>query len=188
MNKPQIKVILGSIREGRAGIKVAEWYMKTVKNLDTADFELLDLKDYPLPLFADAELPGMRQGDHANPEVNRWLKKLESGDGFIFVTPEYNHSYTSVLKNAIDYAYKEWVGKPIGFVGYGGFAGGARAVEQLRLVAAELRMYSVRDQVVVPAVWAAFDQDGQLIGAEAHAKNALALTENVISLANKLRA
>lgn len=187
MEKPKIKVILASIREGRAGAKVAEWLMAIANKNDRADFELLDLRDYPLPMFADAELPGTRQGPHADPAVNRWLEKIDDGDGFIVVTPEYNHGYPAALKNAYDYGYKEWNGKAIGYVGYGGAAGGARSVEQQRLVAAELKMYSVRDQVLIPFIWAAYDESGQLLNEELHAKNAELVINTVISLAAKLK-
>lgn len=187
MNKPKIQVILGSIREGRNGKKVADWFMNIAKSFDTAEFELVDLLDYPLPLFADAVPSSMREGPHANPQVQKWLDKVRSADGYIMITPEYNHSYSSVLKNAIDYPYKEWADKFIGFVGYGGMAGGARAVEHLRQVAGELHMYDVRDQVLIPAVWAAFDENGQLNHAEMHEKNAKLMLSKVIELTNKVR-
>jgi NAD(P)H-dependent FMN reductase len=187
MKQPKIAVILGSIREGRAGEQVANWLLPVLKGAGTAEIELLDLREYPLPMFADPGHPAMRQGAHPNPEVQRWLEKLDAADGFVFVTPEYNHGYSSALKNAIDYGAKEWYGKPLGFVSYGGLAGGARAVEQLRQVAGELRMYDVRDAVVITLVNTAFAADGTLSHEEGHRKNALAMLENVVSLAAKLR-
>ena len=174
MNKPKILVILGSIREGRAGEGVAKWFMEAVRSIDSAELEFVDLKDWPMPMFADAQSPSMRTGPHPNPMVQKWLDKVAGADGYIIITPEYNHSFSSVLKNALDYPYKEWNEKPIGFVGYGGFAGGARAVEHLRQVAGELRMYAVRDQVLIPVVWAAFDEKGNLLNAATHEKNAKA--------------
>lgn len=187
MDKPKIKVILASIREGRAGAKVAEWFMAIANKNDRADFELLDLLDYPLPMFADAVPPSARQEPHPDPTVRRWLEKIDDGDGFIVITPEYNHGYPAALKNAYDYGYKEWNGKAIGYVGYGGAAGGARSVEQQRLVAAELKMYSVRDQVLIPFIWAAYDDNGQLLNEELHTKNAELVINTVISLAIKLK-
>jgi NAD(P)H-dependent FMN reductase len=187
MDKPKIKVILASIREGRAGAKVAEWFMPQAQKNSHAEFELLDLKEHPLPLFADAEPPIMRQGPHALPAVNRWLEQIDAADGFIVITPEYNHGYPAALKNAYDYGYKEWNGKPIGFVGYGGAAGGARSVEQQRQVAAELRMYDVRDQVLIAFVWAAFDESGKLLNEEAHANNAKLVVDSVVDLAIRLK-
>lgn len=187
MNKPQIKIILASIRESRAGARVAEWFVPLAQKNDQAEFELLDLRDYPMPLFADAEPPITRQGPHADPAVNHWLEKIEAADGFIVITPEYNHGYPSALKNAYDYGYKEWNGKPIGFVGYGGAAGGARSVEQQRQVVAELRMYDVRDQVLIPFIWAAFDENGRLQNEDAHANNAKLVIDSVVDLAIRLR-
>lgn len=187
MNKPKIHVILGSIREGRAGEKIAHWFMDTIKDYEHADLELVDLLDFSLPMFAEAVPSSMREGKHSNPAIQKWLDKVAEADGYIIITPEYNHSFSSVLKNALDYPYKEWNHKPIGFVGYGGFAGGARAVEQLRQVVSELRMYDVRDQVLIPTVWNAFDQDGRLQNVEIHTKNALLIVDEVSSLAKQLK-
>jgi NAD(P)H-dependent FMN reductase len=187
MAKPKIHVILGSIREGRAGEKVARWFMNAFKDNESAELELIDLKDFPLPMYADATPSSMRQGPHQNPDVQKWLEKVEQADGYIIITPEYNHGYSSVLKNALDYPYKEWHDKPVGFVSYGGLAGGARAVEQLRQVVAELHMIDVRDQVLIPTVWSAFDQDGNLQNTEMHLKNAKLVVEKVAKLAVQLK-
>jgi len=187
MNKPKIHVILGSIREGRAGVNVAKWFMEAMKDYKDAELELVDLKDYPLPLFDDAVLPGMRQGLHKNPAVQKWLDKVNSADGYIIITPEYNHGYPSALKNALDFPYKEWGNKAVGFVSYGGGAGGGRAVEQLRQVAGELHLYDVRDQVLIPMIWSAFDKDGKLLNADIHIKTALAVTDAVTKLSVQLK-
>jgi NAD(P)H-dependent FMN reductase len=187
MDKPKIKVILGSIREGRMGIKVAEWFMQSVKDNPTAELELLDLLDYPLPLYADSNAVKTREGKHPNPAVQKWIDKIEEGNGYIFITPEYNHSYSSVLKNAIDYIYKQWNGKPVGFVSYGGYAGGSRAVEHLRQVTAELKMYGTHDQVLIPLIWSAWDDKGSLKGSEAYAQTANSVVNEVSALALKLK-
>ncbi len=188
MFKPKILVILGSIREGRNGLKVAEWFMGIAKQFEgEAEIELIDLKNYPLPMFADAVPSSMRQGPHENADVQQWLDLINSGDGYVIITPEYNHSFSSVLKNALDYPYQEWADKMIGFVGYGGMAGGARAVEHLRQVAGELHMYDVRDQVTIPAVWAAFDDKGKLNNHELHEKNAKLMLGKIIELTKKIR-
>ncbi len=186
MNKPKILVILGSIREGRAGEKIAKWFMDAIKTVDSAEFELVDLKDWPLPMFADAQTPSTRTWAHPNPLVQKWLEKVAGADGYIIITPEYNHSYPAALKNVLDYPYKEWNNKVIGFVGYGGFAGGSRAVEHLRQIAAELQMYDVREQVLIPVVWQAFDQAGNLLNAEMHGKNARAVAEKVAKVAGEM--
>ncbi|MEK7593585.1 MAG: NAD(P)H-dependent oxidoreductase [Patescibacteria group bacterium] len=187
MNKQKIHIILGSIREERLGEKVASWFMNTVKDTENADLELVDLRDFPLPLFADAIPPSVRQGPHKNPGVQKWLDKVDEASGFIIISPEYNHSISSALKNAIDYPYKEWNNKPVGFVSYGSLAGGSRAVEHLRQIAADLQMYDVREQVLIPNIWAAFDENGNLANAETHKKNAKAMLEKVIKLAIQLK-
>lgn len=188
MNKPKIKVILGSIREGRNGIKVAEWFMNAVKEFDGADIELVDLKEYPLPLFADAESPMMRgTKENANPQVQTWLNKLNEGDGFIFITAEYNHGIPGVFKNAIDYALAEWHNKPVGFVSYGGSAGGSRSIEQLRQVVAELSMYDIREEINIPFIWAAFDEQGNLPHNDSLKDTANVIISKVSDLALKLK-
>ena len=188
MSKPKIHVILGTIREGRAGIKVANWLMGALKEQVAADFELIDLIDHPLPMYADAVSPSYRQGVHPIAEVQKWLDKTAEADGYIMITPEYNHSISSVLKNSIDYVGKEWHEKPVGFVSYGAFAGGARAVEHLRQIVGELRMYDVRDQVVIPVIWAAFNEQGELAEAERHGQTAVVMANKVVELATKLKA
>ncbi len=186
MNKPKIKVILGSIREGRSGEKVSTWLMQTLQSNTTAELSLIDLRDYPLPMYADAIPPTMRQGSHPIALVQKWLDEIASADGLIIVTPEYNHSFSSALKNALDYIAREAADKPVGFVSYGGGAGGARAVEQLRQVVGELRMYDVRDQVAIPMIWAAFDEAGSLQNVDMHEKNAKLMFSKVVELAQKL--
>ncbi|OGY31494.1 MAG: hypothetical protein A2805_01550 [Candidatus Andersenbacteria bacterium RIFCSPHIGHO2_01_FULL_46_36] len=188
MNKPNIAVILGSIREGRAGEKVAKWFMDATKEITSAQFTLVDLKDHPLPLFADAISPAYREGKHTNPDVQAWLDSIAGADGYIFITPEYNHGVPGPLKNAVDYGYKEWNGKPIGFVGYGGVAGGARSIEHWRQIAAELQMFDVREAVLIPIVWEAFDAEGKLQNSEMHAKTANIIVEKVAKLATQLKA
>ena len=162
MNQPlNIKVIIGSIREGRFGDKPAAWILEELKKREGITAELLDLRDYPMPFFAEAKTPSSLAEPYANPVVQKWTAKIAEGDAFIMVTPEYNHGYPAALKNAIDYVYKEWNRKAVAFVGYGG-VGGARAVEQLREVAVELQMAPVRAAVHIPAPWFLVDEKGAL--------------------------
>src|SRR6202140_2781573 len=129
--QPRIGIVIGSTREGRFGEKPAHWIYEIAKQRTDLAFELVDLRDHPLPFFNEPRSP--MSGPVSNEAARLWAGKLETLDGLIMVTPEYNHGPGAVLKNALDYAYKEFNRKPIGFVGYGG-AGAARAVEQLRLV------------------------------------------------------
>src|SRR4051794_25772657 len=142
----RIGIILGSTRPGRNGEQVAKWVYDIASRRDDAEFELVDLLDYPLPHLDEPVPPSLGQYQHAH--TKQWAAKVASFDGFVIVTPEYNHSTFGVLKNAIDYLYAEWTNKAVGFVSYGS-AGGTRAVEHLRLVAGELQMADVRQQVIV---------------------------------------
>ncbi|HEY6493595.1 MAG TPA: NAD(P)H-dependent oxidoreductase [Trebonia sp.] len=142
----RIGIILGSTRPNRNGEQVAKWVYEIAAGRDDAEFELVDLRDYPLPHLDEPLPPSM--GQYQNEHTRQWANKIASFDGFVFVTPEYNHSTSGVLKNAIDYLYAEWHNKAAGFVSYGG-VGGARAAEHLRLVAGELQMADVRQQVAL---------------------------------------
>ena len=143
----QIGIILGSTRPNRNGEQVAKWVLDIASRRNDATFELVDLRDYPLPHLDEPLPPSL--GQYQNDHTKEWAEKIASFDGFVIVTPEYNHGTSGVLKNAIDYLYGEWNNKAVGFVSYGA-AGGARAAEHLRLVAAELQMADVRQQVVLP--------------------------------------
>jgi NAD(P)H-dependent FMN reductase len=143
----RIGIILGSTRPNRNGEQVARWVFGIASRRDDAEFELVDLRDYPLPHLDEALPPSL--GQYQNEHTRRWAAKIASFDGFVIVTPEYNHSTSGVLKNAIDYLYAEWNNKAVGFVSYGA-VGGARAAEHLRLIAAELQMADVRQQVALP--------------------------------------
>ncbi|MEU8241127.1 NAD(P)H-dependent oxidoreductase [Actinoplanes missouriensis] len=142
----RIGIILGSTRPNRNGEQVATWVLNHAKQRSDAEYELVDLRDYPLPHLDEALPPAM--GQYQNEHTRTWAAKIASFDGYVMVTPEYNHSTSGVLKNAIDYLFAEWNNKAVGFVSYGS-VGGARAVEHLRLVAGELKMADVRQQVTL---------------------------------------
>jgi NAD(P)H-dependent FMN reductase len=142
----RIGIILGSTRPGRKSEDVANWVFGIASERDDAEFELVDLRDFPLPFFEEEISPAWKPSE--NEQVKAWSEKIASFDGFVFVTPEYNHSTSAVLKNAIDYLFTEWNNKAAAFVGYGG-VGGSRAVEHLRLIAAELEIATVRHQVAL---------------------------------------
>ncbi|MEJ0053131.1 MAG: NAD(P)H-dependent oxidoreductase [bacterium] len=182
---PHIQIILGSTREGRNGEKVAKWVAREAALRSDFTSEVLDVKEFNLPFFEGAGSPGMT-GIIA-PEAAKWSEAVAKGDGYIIVTPEYNHGYPAPLKNALDHLYKEWNNKPVAFVSYGGAAGGVRAAEQLRQVAAELRMASIRDSVVIPAVWAAFTSDGEPLEKESLAKTLGEVFDQLAMWADGLR-
>jgi NAD(P)H-dependent FMN reductase len=148
MNNPMLKIaiILGSTRPGRNGEAISQWMYEIAKKRNDANFELLDVKDYNLPLLDEPIPPSM--GQYTKEHTKTWALKIDSFDAYVFVTAEYNHGIPGALKNAIDFLYKEWNNKVAGFVSYGG-AGGVRSVEQLRLVMAELKVATVRSQVTL---------------------------------------
>lgn len=144
-----VKVILGTTREGRFGDKPAHWILGEAGQRAGVQAELLDLRDHPLPFYDRPTSPVREGGVYPSPAVTRWAAEIAATDAFIVVSPEYNHGYPGVLKNALDHIFPEWGRKPIGFVSYGN-AGGARAVEQLRLVAVELAMWPIRTALHLP--------------------------------------
>ena len=139
----RIAIILGSTRPGRNGKGVADWVLEQAVSR-AAVYELVDLVDYPLPHLDEAVPPGY--GQYAHDHTKTWAAKIDGYDGYVFVTPEYNHSTSGVLKNAIDYLYTEWNNKAAAFVAYGSL-GGTRAIEHLRGISAELQIADVRQQL-----------------------------------------
>ena len=144
VSKPKLAIVIGSIRPNRFGGHAAQWIEEIARRRTDFEVELIDLKDYPMPLFAEEASP--LYAPSKNEVAQRWQKKVGEFDAFIFTAAEYNRGPTAVLKNALDYAYAEWGNKPVAFVGYGG-VGGARAVEQLRLHAIELQMAPIRNAI-----------------------------------------
>jgi NAD(P)H-dependent FMN reductase len=142
----KVAILIGSTRPGRRGEAVARWVYEIAQKRRDAEFEIVDLKDFNLPLLDEPLPPSL--GQYSQPHTKAWAAKIETFDAFVFVTPEYNHSVPGALKNAIDYLYAEWNNKAAGFVSYGS-AGGARAVEHLRIVMAEVQVAAVRAQVML---------------------------------------
>ncbi len=142
----RIGIIIGSIRDGRAGQAVAEWVLEHASRRDDADFELVDLKTFDLPLLTSATVPGAAKKQYDDPRVTAWSQAIDALDAFVFVTPEYNHSVPGGFKNAFDSLGNEWGDKPVGFVSYGAESG-VRAVEHWRQIVANFRMFGVRQQV-----------------------------------------
>lgn len=141
----KIGIILGSTRPGRNGEQIATWVLAQAQQRGDAQYELVDLLDYNLPHLDEAMPPAM--GQYSQDHTKAWAAKIDSLDGFVFVTPEYNHSTSGALKNAIDFLYREWNNKAAGFVSYGSSSPGIRAVEHLRVIVAELQIADVRAQL-----------------------------------------
>jgi NAD(P)H-dependent FMN reductase len=157
-----VKIILGSTRPGRFSEKFVPWVQEGLAAHPEMQAEVLDLRDYPIPFYDDERSAAfIPDGSYKSDVVKSWAAKITEADAFIFITAEYNHGPTGVLKNALDAIYHEWAHKPVAFVGYGS-VGGARAVEQLRAIVAELHMASVRTAVHIIAPWMLVDQTGAL--------------------------
>lgn len=180
----RVGIILGSTRPGRNGEAVARWTHELASRRTDAEFELVDLKDYDLPLLDEPVPPSQGQYRHEHTKV--WARKIESFDAFVFVTPEYNHSTSGALKNAIDFLYREWNNKAAGFVAYGS-AGGTRAVEHLRLIMAELQVADVRSQVAL-SLFTDFENFSEFKPAEHHQKSLDGMLDQLIAWGGALKA
>lgn len=185
MSTLNIKVIIGSTRANRFSEKPAQWIFELAQARPELDVELLDLRDFPLPFFEEAMPPGLAKDSYTNPVVVRWRGKIKEADGFIICSPEYNHGYPAVLKNALDYVYYAWSRKAVAFVSWGG-AGGTRGVEQLRLVAVELDMVPTRFAVHIPNPWLV--KSVADIDTEQNRQSAAALLDNLAWWAGALKA
>jgi NAD(P)H-dependent FMN reductase len=142
-------VIIGSTRQNRFSEKPARYIFDELKKKENIQVELIDLRDWPLPFYDEVVSPAVNKGNYSNELGKKWAVKVGEADGYIMVTPEYNHGYSAVLKNALDWVFPEWNGKPVGFVSYGN-VGGARAIEQLRQVVIELEMVPIRSAIHIP--------------------------------------
>lgn len=142
-----IGVFLGSIRDGRIGEQVAHWVMNEARGRDV-EYRLLDLADYDVPALTTATMPAVAEMQYDDDAVTRWSRAVDACDGFVFVTPEYNHSIPGTMKNAFDSLFSEWLSKPVAFVSYGG-DGGVRAIEHWRQVVSNLSMHDIRNIVAL---------------------------------------
>ncbi len=178
-----IQGILGSTRQGRFGETVARWFTDLANKREDMTFELLDLRDWPLPFFDHPKAP--TSGEIA-PEARAWSEKIKKADGYVLISPEYNRGYPAVLKNALDHLWYEWNDKPVGLVGYGGAVGGGRALQQLRQVAMELEMVPVRSEVTLVFARKQFDEQGR-IKDDSQIKSANQMLDQVVRYAEALQ-
>lgn len=180
----KIGIIVGSTRPSRVGRTIADWFYDQVKDTPDVQFDILDLKEENLPFLDEPGLPSA--GNYQNESTKRWGAKVDQYDGYIIVTPEYNHGVAAPLKNALDTIYSEWRRKPVAFVGYGAM-GGARAIEQLVQIVTQLNMIPASSTAInIFDVWAAIDDDGQ-VKPENTRGNADKLVENLLWLTKALK-
>ncbi|MFI6741146.1 NADPH-dependent FMN reductase [Nonomuraea sp. NPDC050451] len=158
----KVAVILGSTRDGRLGTVVSNWIVGRLDQRGDMAADLIDLVETPLPtVFPVLGQPPASQ--EARDLLAAVSPRMAAADAFVIVTPEYNRSFPAALKNAIDWHGPEWHAKPVAFVSYGGFSAGTRAVEQLRLVLAELHAVTIRDSIGFQRVWEQFDGEGRTV-------------------------
>jgi NAD(P)H-dependent FMN reductase len=155
---PNLTIIVGSTRPGRAGAPIAQWFAARAKDHGGFDVTVVDLAELGLPLLDEPNHP--RLGQYTQQHTKDWSAIVDAADAFVIVTPEYNYGYPASVKNAIDYLHREWQHKPVGFVSYGGVAAGTRAVQQLKQVVTTLRMLPVTDSVNIPFYNQFLDSDG----------------------------
>ncbi|MFI1016158.1 NADPH-dependent FMN reductase [Streptomyces sp. NPDC020965] len=179
----KIAIILGSVRPGRNGEAVARWVLDQARKRGDAEYELIDLKDVDLPFLDEITPPSF--GQYANEHTKRWAATVASFDGFVLVTPEYNHSTSAALKNAIDFLYAEWNNKAAGFVGYGS-VGGARAIEHLRGIMAEVQVATVRSQVML-SLFTDFEDFSTFKPAALHTDAVDAMLDQVVAWSDALK-
>lgn len=180
----KIGIIIGSIRDGRTGESVAAWVEEQVAGNTAAEFAVLDLRSFNVPLLTSATVPGAANKKYDSAEVTAWSQAIDACDGFIFVTPEYNHSVPGAFKNAFDSLGTEWAGKAVAFVSYGAESG-VRAVEHWRQIVSNFSMGDVRQQVSVN-LFAEFGLDG-FAPNERRANEFATLLDQLLTLTGKLR-
>ena len=180
----KVAIIVGSTRPGRKAEAVARWVHGIATERDDAQFEIVDIQEFNLPLLDEAMPPAT--GQYSQPHTRAWSAKIASFDAYVFVTPEYNHGPSGALKNAIDFLFREWNNKAAGFVAYGS-AGGVRAVEQLRLVMGEILVADVRAQVAL-SLFTDFENFTTFKPAPSHQKSVNTMLDQVIAWGGALKA
>ncbi|WP_439656023.1 NADPH-dependent FMN reductase [Lentzea sp. HUAS TT2] len=180
-----LALIIGSTREGRFGTTVAGWVLEHVQQRGDVTVDVIDLAEVPLPTVQQS-VPVIT-GVYPSPDVQAFAQRIGAADGFVVVTPEYNHGYPASLKLAIDSVYVEWNAKPVAFVSYGGLAGGSRAVEQLRQVFAELHATTIRETICFAMAHSQFGQDGRLLDPDGPDLAAKSLLDQLTWWAGALR-
>jgi NAD(P)H-dependent FMN reductase len=179
----RVAIIVGSTRPGRQAATVARWVHGIAAKRGDAQFELVDIQDFNLPLLDETMPPMMARYSHEH--TKKWAARIASFDAYVFVTPEYNHGIPGALKNAIDYLFAEWNNKAAGFVSYGS-AGGARSVEHLRLVMGELKVADVRAQVLL-SLFTDFENFSVFKPAAGHEKSVNNMLDEVVAWGRALK-
>ena len=185
MSQPVLQVVVGSTRPGRKGLAVARWVEQLAQQHGGFDVELVDLAEVGLPLFDEPNHPRLQQYTHAY--TRDWSARVARADAFVFVTPEYNHSFPASLKNALDHLHVEWADKAAGLVSYGGVSAGLRAATALKPVLAALRMVPVVEAATIPFFTQFLTEDGDFVPNEQLAAGGTAMLDELLRLTAALR-
>lgn len=182
---PVLYVVVGSVRPGRVGLPIGRWFADQARRHGAFEVRLVDLAEVDLPIYDEPRHPRLGQYEHEH--TKRWSALVDQADAFVFVTPEYNHSYGAALKNALDYLNREWKDKPAGILSYGGVSAGTRAMVALRPVLAVLGMPTVPTAVNVPFVARFLNAEGEFVPNEATVKGADQMLEELARWAEAMR-
>ena len=177
---PKLLIVIASTRPGRIGMPVANWFVEQAEAHGGFELELVDLQELDLPLLDEPNHPRLR--NYTKDHTRAWSATVDSADAVVFVTAEYNHSYTAALKNAIDYLHHEWRHKPLGFVSYGGVAAGTRAMQALKPVAIALALVPVVAAVNIPFVQQFLTEDGVIVGNDVMVQAAAAMLDELMEM------
>jgi NAD(P)H-dependent FMN reductase len=177
---PKLLTIIASTRPGRIGVPVANWFMEQAEAHGGFELQLVDLHELQLPLLDEPNHPRLRK--YTKDHTHAWSATVDSADAIVFVTAEYNHSFTAPLKNAIDYLHHEWRHKPLGFVSYGGVAAGTRAMQALKPVAIALALVPVVAAVNIPFVQQFLTDDGTIVGNDVMVQAAGAMLDELMEM------
>ncbi|MGB9184854.1 MAG: NAD(P)H-dependent oxidoreductase [Solirubrobacteraceae bacterium] len=182
---PRLLIIVASVRPGRVGLPVANWFVDRATEHGGFELEVADLAEVGLPLLDEPAHPRLRE--YTKEHTRAWSATVEAADAIVMVTAEYNYGYPPALKNAIDYLHHEWRYKPVGFVSYGGVAAGTRAVQQLKQVVTALSMMPSGPSVNIPFVAQFLDHDGAIRGNDIMAQGAIDMLDELLRLDGALR-
>jgi NAD(P)H-dependent FMN reductase len=182
---PRLGIIIASTRPGRVGLPVGDWFEGVAAAHNGFDVEVTDLAELGLPFMDEPNHPRLRR--YTQEHTRAWSATVAATDAFVFVMPEYNYGFNAPLKNAIDYLHEEWRGKPVGFVSYGGVAGGTRAVQMMKQVVTALRMFPLFEAVTIPFVSTLIDEDGRFQPNEIVEKAAAAMLDELVRVEAALR-
>jgi NAD(P)H-dependent FMN reductase len=178
--KPKLLIVIASTRPGRIGLPVANWFVEQASAHDGFELQLVDLYELDLPLLDEPNHPRLRE--YTKEHTKAWSETVDGADAVVFVTAEYNHSYTAALKNAIDYLHHEWRHKPLGFVSYGGVAAGTRAMQALKPVAIAVALVPVVAAVNIPFVQQFLSDHGTIVGNDVMVEAAPAMLDELMTM------